>query len=190
MHGQAVACLERGDGTGALAPPDAGEVCAADSLAVASDYELAIRAPAPHPERRVPMKVGVCAETETTPARGATGKQPEGQRARQRHPDAGRHRVRCVDGHPLLPNGQRAPSLTGRYRRTCTSLAGSLSFRAIYDQGSGGKREARMRRKDQLRATKLRQVARQIKHGSSKARRLTPVKRAAEAERDYRRKRP
>ena len=67
---------------------------------------------------------------------------------------------------------------------------GPLSFRAIHDQGSGGKREARMRRKDQLRATKLKQVARRIKHGSSKARRLTPVKRAAEAERDYRRKRP
>jgi hypothetical protein len=47
-----------------------------------------------------------------------------------------------------------------------------------------------MRRKDQLRATKLKQVARRIKHGSSKARRLTPVTRAAEAERDYRRKRP
>ena len=46
-----------------------------------------------------------------------------------------------------------------------------------------------MRRTDQLRATKLKQVARRIKHGSSKARRLTPVKRAAEAERDYRRKR-
>jgi hypothetical protein len=47
-----------------------------------------------------------------------------------------------------------------------------------------------MRRKNQLRATKLKHVARRIKHGSSKARRLTPVKRAAEAERDYRRKRP
>ena len=67
---------------------------------------------------------------------------------------------------------------------------GPLSFRAIHDQGSGGKREARMRRTDQLRATKLRQVARRIKNGSSKARRLSPVKRAAEAERDYRRKRP
>ena len=42
-----------------------------------------------------------------------------------------------------------------------------------------------MRRKDQLRATKLKHVARRIKHGSSKPRRLTPVKRAAEAERDY-----
>jgi hypothetical protein len=40
-----------------------------------------------------------------------------------------------------------------------------------------------MRRKDQLRATKLKHVARRIKHESSKARRLTPVKRAAEAER-------
>ena len=47
-----------------------------------------------------------------------------------------------------------------------------------------------MRRKDQLRATKLREVARRIKNGSSKARRLSPVKRAAEAERDYRRTRP
>ena len=47
-----------------------------------------------------------------------------------------------------------------------------------------------MRRKDQLRATKLKQVARRTKNGSSKARRLTPVKRAAEAEREYRRKRP
>jgi hypothetical protein len=69
------------------------------------------------------------------------------------------------------------------------SSLGSLSFRAIHDQGSGGKREVRMRRKDQLRATKLKQVARRIKHGSSKARSLTPVKRAAEAERDYRRRR-
>jgi hypothetical protein len=47
-----------------------------------------------------------------------------------------------------------------------------------------------MRRKDQLRATKLKQVARRLKNGSSKTRRLTPVKRAAEAERDYRRRRP
>ncbi len=47
-----------------------------------------------------------------------------------------------------------------------------------------------MRRKDQRRATKLKEVARRIKNGSSKARHLTPVKRAAEAERDYRRKRP
>jgi hypothetical protein len=47
-----------------------------------------------------------------------------------------------------------------------------------------------MMRKDQLRATKLKQVARRIKHGSSTARRLTPMKRAAEAEREYRRQRP
>lgn len=93
-----------------------------------------------------------------------------------------------VDGYRLL-RGERAASLTvaivGRGRRSL----GSLSFRAIHDQGSGGKREARMTRKDQLRATKLKQVARRLKDGSSKARRLTPVKRAAEAERDYRRKR-
>jgi hypothetical protein len=44
-----------------------------------------------------------------------------------------------------------------------------------------------MRRKDQLRATKLKQVVRRLKDGSSKARRLTPVKRAAEAERAHRR---
>jgi hypothetical protein len=65
---------------------------------------------------------------------------------------------------------------------------GPLSFRAIHDQGSGGS-EAPTRRKDQLRATKLKQVARRIKDGSSKARLLTPVKRAAEAGRDYRRAR-
>jgi hypothetical protein len=47
-----------------------------------------------------------------------------------------------------------------------------------------------MRRKDQLRATKLKQVARRIKHGSSKAGHLPPVKRAADAEREYRRDRP
>jgi hypothetical protein len=47
-----------------------------------------------------------------------------------------------------------------------------------------------MMRKDQLRAAKLKQVARRLKNGSSKTRRLTPVKRAAEAERDYRRRRP
>jgi hypothetical protein len=41
-----------------------------------------------------------------------------------------------------------------------------------------------MRRKDQLRATELKHVARRIKHESSKARRSTPVQRAAEAERD------
>jgi hypothetical protein len=44
-----------------------------------------------------------------------------------------------------------------------------------------------MRREDQLRATKLKQVARRLKDGSSKARRLTPVKRATEAERAHRR---
>jgi hypothetical protein len=44
-----------------------------------------------------------------------------------------------------------------------------------------------MRRKDQLRATKLKQVVRRFKDGSSKARRLPPVKRAAEAERAHRR---
>ncbi|MGH2745753.1 MAG: hypothetical protein ACRDN8_25335 [Thermoleophilaceae bacterium] len=46
-----------------------------------------------------------------------------------------------------------------------------------------------MRRKDQRRADKLKQVARRIKHGSSKARRMSPVTRAAEAEREYRRER-
>ncbi|MGH2742200.1 MAG: hypothetical protein ACRDN8_06885 [Thermoleophilaceae bacterium] len=46
-----------------------------------------------------------------------------------------------------------------------------------------------MRRKDQRRADKLTQVARRIKHGSSKARRMSPVTRAAEAEREYRRER-
>jgi hypothetical protein len=64
-----------------------------------------------------------------------------------------------------------------------------LAFRAIHDQAQEGT-EARMRRKDQLRATKLKQVARRLKHGSSMARRLTPAKRAAEAERAHRRGRP
>jgi hypothetical protein len=47
-----------------------------------------------------------------------------------------------------------------------------------------------MRRKDRLRADKLRQVARRFKHGSTKARRMSPEGRAAEAEREYRRRRP
>ena len=46
-----------------------------------------------------------------------------------------------------------------------------------------------MPRKDQPRSEKLKQVTRRLKHGSTKARRLSPVKRAAEAERD-RRERP
>lgn len=46
-----------------------------------------------------------------------------------------------------------------------------------------------MRRKDQLRAAKLMQVTRRIKHGSSKARRMSPVTRAADAAREYRRQR-
>ncbi|HEV2875615.1 MAG TPA: hypothetical protein VGW14_10725 [Thermoleophilaceae bacterium] len=47
-----------------------------------------------------------------------------------------------------------------------------------------------MRRTDQLRAVKLKQVARRIKDGSTKARRMSRVKRAAEAEREYRRRQP
>jgi hypothetical protein len=47
-----------------------------------------------------------------------------------------------------------------------------------------------MRRKDQLRAAKLKQVARRIKHGSAKARRMSPVTRAADAGREYRRRQP
>jgi hypothetical protein len=43
-----------------------------------------------------------------------------------------------------------------------------------------------MRRKDQRRADKLRQVTRRFKQGSTKARRASPVKRAAEAERERR----
>jgi hypothetical protein len=46
------------------------------------------------------------------------------------------------------------------------------------------------RREDERRAKKLRQVARRIKHGSSMARRMTPVKRAAHAERQRRSQRP
>ena len=45
-------------------------------------------------------------------------------------------------------------------------------------------------RKDERRAEKLRQVARRIKHGSSVARRMTPVKRAAPAQRQRRRRGP
>jgi|Tabmets5t2r1_1033131.scaffolds.fasta_scaffold119582_2 hypothetical protein len=51
-------------------------------------------------------------------------------------------------------------------------------------------RRTERRRKDERRAEKLRQVARRIKHGSSVARRMTPVKRAAHAERQRRRQRP
>jgi hypothetical protein len=45
-----------------------------------------------------------------------------------------------VDSHLLLPKG-RAPSLTGRYRRTCTSLAGSPVLSR--DPRSGLRRHAR-----------------------------------------------
>jgi hypothetical protein len=44
-----------------------------------------------------------------------------------------------------------------------------------------------MRRLDQLRAVKLKQVARRMKDGSTKARSMSRVKRAAEAEREHRR---
>ena len=44
-----------------------------------------------------------------------------------------------------------------------------------------------MKRKDRLRAMKLKQVARRMKDGSTKARSMSRVKRAAEAEREYRR---
>jgi hypothetical protein len=47
-----------------------------------------------------------------------------------------------------------------------------------------------MRRKDKLRAVKLRQVARRMKDGSTKARSMSPVKRATEARRAHRRRRP
>jgi hypothetical protein len=46
------------------------------------------------------------------------------------------------------------------------------------------------RRKDERRAEKLRQVARRIKHGSSKASRMPLVTRAAHTERQRRRQRP
>ncbi len=45
-----------------------------------------------------------------------------------------------------------------------------------------------MRHNDKLRAVKLRQVGRRMKDGSTKARTMSPVKRAAEAEREYRRR--
>jgi hypothetical protein len=44
-----------------------------------------------------------------------------------------------------------------------------------------------MKRKDRLRAMKLKQVARRMKDGSTKARSMSRVNRAAEAERDRRR---
>jgi hypothetical protein len=101
-----------------------------------------------------------------------------------------RHRVRCCRRASAANPVERAPSLPGSYRRACTSLAGSPVLSR--DPRSGVRRQARsrMRHKDQVRATKLKQVARRLKNGSSKTRRLTPVKRAAEAERDYRRRRP
>ena len=45
-----------------------------------------------------------------------------------------------------------------------------------------------MRRKDKLRAVKLKQVARRMKDGPTKAKSMSPVKRAAEAERERRRR--
>jgi hypothetical protein len=53
----------------------------------------------------------------------------------------------------------------------------------------GSRNQHRTEAKDERRAEKLRQVARRIKHGSSMARRMTPVKRAAHTERQ-RRQRP
>jgi hypothetical protein len=45
-----------------------------------------------------------------------------------------------------------------------------------------------MRHKDKLRAVKLKQVARRMKDGSTKARSMSRVKRATEAEREHRRR--
>ena len=45
-------------------------------------------------------------------------------------------------------------------------------------------------RKDERRSEKLSQVTRRLKNGSSMARRLTPVKRAAQVKRQLRRQRP
>jgi hypothetical protein len=45
-------------------------------------------------------------------------------------------------------------------------------------------------RKDAGRAAKLRQVRRRIENGASMVRRMTPVKRAAQAKRERRRGRP
>jgi hypothetical protein len=45
-------------------------------------------------------------------------------------------------------------------------------------------------RKDERRATKLRQVTRRLKNGSSMVRRMTPVTRAAHVKRQHRRQRP
>jgi hypothetical protein len=59
------------------------------------------------------------------------------------------------------------PSVARRYRRGC---------------------DAHMRPKDKLRAVKLKQVARRMKDGSTKARSMSRVKRAAEAEREHRRR--
>jgi hypothetical protein len=89
-----------------------------------------------------------------------------------------------VDSHLLLPKG-RAPSLTGRYRRTCTSLAGSPVLSR--DPQSGLRRHARSSNEAQEPTTRHEAEARRsaTQARSSKARRLTPVKRAAEAERDY-----
>jgi hypothetical protein len=45
-----------------------------------------------------------------------------------------------------------------------------------------------MEQKDKLRAGKLKQVARRMKDGSRRARSMSRVKRAAEAEREHRRR--
>ena len=46
--------------------------------------------------------------------------------------------------------------------------------------------DPRMKHKDKLRAVKLKQVARRMKDGSTRARSMSRVKRAAEAEREHR----
>ena len=56
-------------------------------------------------------------------------------------PQAGRHRVRCGRRSCAATEGERGRSLTGRYRRTCTSLAGSLVLSR--DPRSGVRRRVR-----------------------------------------------
>jgi hypothetical protein len=164
------------------AEPGTGRV-RSTSFCAASPSTTTSRAPRPpgdhrsgqgHPHGTSPGERGRCLEMLRDHSRAANRKLVDIASA-------------VVDGRALLPKGGPALPLTmaivGRAPRTPGSLWPFARSTIWGQEGS----EARMRRKDQLRATKLKQVARRLKDGPSKARRLTPVKRAAEAGRAHRR---
>jgi hypothetical protein len=109
---------------------------------------------------------------------GARGARPPGRPVRRRERLAGR--AARLHG----ATGGRGP--TGR----AGSVAQLGRAGLLGPAREGRAMRTERRRKDERRAEKLRQVARRIKHGSSMARRMTPVKRAAHAERQRRRRGP